>query len=921
MGSMDTAAEGEIPDLRHLVAVLETGAVFVVLLERGRPDGGGDGDRSADRDDSVGGEDASKGGRESDTVHRRDSSNGTGKNTRSEYVRLGMDRADDPKFDPTWLDVGRGGNGGGGGGMGVRAMPPGWSAGSGAVVGSQSAGLHLHMSIVSRAWGNKCTVKMLKLAAMPARGGADTEGHRREWGNNKPQAIRTETVRQVTLPTDHPSPEQHALAAVDGNWVILASPPAGGAPAVITVAPLGQGERPVPSSMRAFTLPHGEQVGGVALLTSSHMSSIGPALRPVSAEGQTVQEVFRPAWGLVWSDAAIYRVDFGQVGRTPRTDVDVSTGPLPASPPPPPPPLPPPPRESTRTTGSARANPTASIVIRRPPAAAIRRAHELHAVGDIAEAAQVAMEALDGNRPMSSAVAGGGSGGARQAPPGKEKTGGGATTRMLREDLANSLLEWLITLHVRRSCPRALALHEENTPSPGSATADGPTSSIGRPGAGATQAGEVRRASKQTSLVRTSKRVERKGTETEKTRPLPPVPARASSRLETFLLKSRDYDPVLAATLLHAHGEADLAIIAGTARGGNAISGVIRVLTESSWPPRLGPRAVEALCANTAAGEAIRAGGGTLLAALEPRLQVRMLMSNGRISSGTRGSTSGELSLAASKTGEATMASLVAPSEGTLGGVRSHILPLLPVLPAEDLAELVSRLVQWCRDSSLDSVTVEASEPLPQNVGAYRELSSSFPSCSAREAVDFTFNVLFELSGREPPLGPEHRRAWLNAGCTGRSTSVPNTEVDNSSAAFSTTMAPARASVALDMAVSPEALEVQGDASEWPRAAASLCRVLNAEGLCGEGVHGDSGGGDQIVGGLPTAARRVLLRALPLLRRWYDPVRVLLKARGSGCWAAVALQLELAGNRREAASARLHGVVATLQVMSLSHTF
>ena len=53
---------------------------------------------------------------------------------------------------------------------------------------------------------------------------------------------------------------------------------------------------------------------------------------------------------------------------------------------------------------------------------------------------------------------------------------------------------------------------------------------------------------------------------------------------------------------------------------------------------------------------------------------------------------------------------------------------------------------------------------------------------------------------------------------------------------------------------------------------------------------------------------------LPAAWGWHDPVGMLLRLREAGCWAAVALQLELSGNGPEAASATLHGVVAYLRV-------
>ncbi|CAN0554135.1 unnamed protein product, partial [Ectocarpus sp. 12 AP-2014] len=80
--------------------------------------------------------------------------------------------------------------------------------------------------------------------------------------------------------------------------------------------------------------------------------------------------------------------------------------------------------------------------------AAVRRARELHAAGRLSEAARVAIEALDGKNETSTVVtsARGGAGGSG---------GGGVTTRMVREELANTLLEWLVVLHVRQASSTA----------------------------------------------------------------------------------------------------------------------------------------------------------------------------------------------------------------------------------------------------------------------------------------------------------------------------------------------------------------------------------------------------------------------------------------------------------------------------------
>lgn len=913
----------------HLVTVLETGAVFVVLLERGRPNFGGDaamGDSGGDigsagggggkpgdvNSDGVSGESTDDGFGESDVVrHHRGRSSSI--RTLMEYARLGADRAEDADFAPAWLDVGRGGSGGGGGGMGVRAIQslsgfPGKTHSA----TSYADGFRLRMSIVTRAWGNRCAVKIVRLVAMPEAVGGDADMHGRERGIAKQPVLRTETVRTVTLPTDHPSPEQHALAAVDGNWVVLASPPAGGAPARVTIAPLDQAERPAPSSINVFPLPPGESVVGVALLPASHVSEASLVTHSVYRGEHGAANVSRGSWGLVWTNAGIYRADLGGEKRAERTPSDAGRATLPKPPPKAPPPLPPV-KSNTRTTKSTLGTPAASIAIRRPPAAAVLRARELHASGHLEEASQVAMDALDGTRA--------GSAWSGQPTHGREETGGGVTTRMVREDIANSLLEWLTTLHLRRSPRDTQWVSEEHVVAPsGRVTAR--TRSDDKPGS--------KRVSQ--AFARSLPRVPRRGgkqamtarSSNEEPNEAAPAPARAKSRLERFILSSQDYDPILATTLLHAHGEADLAVVAGTARGRVALSGVLRVLAESSWPPRLGARAVEALCAKGAAAEAVRVGGGTLLAAMDPRLQVRMLMADRRILFGAADKQD-ESKLPSPTRDDTALAegAVEEPLTGVPGGVRSYLGPIIFELPDEALVGVASQLIRWCAmDAPEEGVgdTVE-SQPI---VDARPEI---LPSTPEREAIEVVFDSLFELSGRQPPLGPAHHRAWLQSGCVSCAISresvckMESETTGTSSSSFIASPISSSNSILSTAGGVDRQLgtsECRAGRSEWAHVVSSFRRVFADEGLGDDdGRAGDELSGPSTAcqcGGLPTAARNVLVRALPLLRGWYDPVRLLLKAKGAGCWAAVAPELDYLEHRREAASAKLYGVVCLLQV-------
>ncbi|CAM9837907.1 unnamed protein product, partial [Ectocarpus sp. 8 AP-2014] len=250
------------------------------------------------------------------------------------------------------------------------------------------------------------------------------------------------------------------------------------------------------------------------------------------------------------------------------------------------------------TAAAAAGTTTGAIALRRPSAAAVRRAGELHAAGRVSEAARVAIEALDGKNETSTAVtpARGGGGGSG---------GGGVTTRMVREELANTLLEWLVVLHVRQASSAAgsrLAPADDALKRGG-----GEEEAGGVPGSGADVTGSSGRApenekskTKRASVAaagrggRSAVRRDPKVGRPSSARPAskkheeaaskttssgaadndsPPPPAavalaqRSAKQLERYLLASRDYDPVLAATLLHEHGEADLAVMAGIARG------------------------------------------------------------------------------------------------------------------------------------------------------------------------------------------------------------------------------------------------------------------------------------------------------------------------------------------------------------------
>lgn len=379
-------------------------------------------------------------------------------------------------------------------------------------------------------------------------------------------------------------------------------------------------------------------------------------------------------------------------------------------------------------------------------------------------------------------------------------------------------------------------------------------------------------------------------------------PAAPSSQLERYLVSSCDYDPVLAATLLHEHGESDLAVVAGTARegkdrGGAAVlSRVLRVLADSSWPPRLGPRAVEALCSDetgAAAREAIQAGGGTLFAALEPCLQLRVLLSDKGIlfggaevgvgveSSAREEEEAGaEVEAGAGAIGEAAEA-MQPDAGGASAGVRRHLGPLVSALSAEELDVLISRLAKWCSEDVVAPRTGGETESAPPT-------DESCPSPAALEGLEVILEALCELSRRPPPPGEQHRRAWSHAGC------IIDIDID----------------IDIDVPPGHEGGAPNAPRLEWAQMTASLCGILSGEGE----ALAAGGGGDGEAGGLPTAARRRLLRVLPVVRGWHDSVGALLRLREAGCWAAVALQLELVGNGPEAATATLHGVVALLQV-------
>lgn len=898
------------PDQRHLVTVLESGAVFLILLERGRPDSGHD-EGTADGVDGVGEE--SKVGHPTELVTGHRGRSKSGSSTASDYARLGVDHVNDPEFAPTWLDVGRGSSGSGSGGTGVRVMPPDDSAGSsGSVSRKLGPSPNLQLSVVSRSWGNKCTVKMLSLFGNPDAG--DSAGHPRERTSARTQALRTETVKQVTLPTDHPSPEQHALAVVNGAWAILASPPTSGTPARVTVASLDEAERPAPASVRVFPLPAGERVGGVMLLPGQVVMSGVRSLR--AAYAHSVENSKKMVWGLVWSDAGIYRVDFGGNG-TPLAlpNPDSPSPPPPSRPPPSPPPLPPPRTVTLR-------NPMAAITVRRPSAAAVRRARELQASGYLDEAAEAAIEALDGKSVPVASVTGLGS------AHGKEESVGGVTTRMVREDLANTLVEWLVTLHVKR--PKHVAPTAPVDHTAAAASPEAPSNRVGARGrarqpthrddlqsARSTHQPRTstRRGGKRSMSARPSKR--EFGEKGDITSPSPTIPLPGSpSRLEQFLLSSLDYDPILAATLLHAHGQADLAVIAAAARG-SAISGVIRVLAESTWPPRLGRRAVQSLCTVGAGAEVVHAGGGALFAALEPTMRIRILISDHRALFYLPGdeNTNGSREDTAAVKDDISAAKTI-HTEDYLGSARGRISPLLPALSVGELAELCSRLARWYNGELLSGRVEKTASAVRSPLDTPCN-SLSFPFSLERQIVQILLDVLLELGSRQPPSGAGHRHAWLEAGCTTDAFREQSTSV----------MAPAAdtnddAHLAGDLPEGDTPQEVHSDQPGWSGStAASLREVLQREGVFCELNFSESEVGgvesvSEVQGGLPTAARRVLLSVLPLLQGLFDPVVVLLNAMDAGCWAVVALQLELSGTWQDAASAKLHGVVSVLQVMN-----
>lgn len=305
---------------------------------------------------------------------------------------------------------------------------------------------------------------------------------------------------------------------------------------------------------------------------------------------------------------------------------------------------------------------------------------------------------------------------------------------------------------------------------------------------------------------------------------------------------------------------------------------VLCVLAESAWPPRLGPRAVDALCRDetgAAARDAVHASGRTLFAALEPGLQLQVLLSHksvmfGRVEAG--GSGAGREERGISAVGEAAVPVEAGAGEA-VAGIRRHLGPIVPALSAEELNLLVSRLAQWCKEDVTDRRSAD---------GGREEAAAAdraTPSVAGLEALEVLVRALCELGRRPPPAGERHGRAWSHAGCI------------------------------IDEPASHERRVPGAPPLEWAQLTAALCDILSGEGAA---PGSDENGGD--AGGLPTVARRRLLCVLPLVWGWHDPVGVLLRLREAGCWAAVALQLELSGNEREAASATLHGVVAHLQV-------
>lgn len=929
---------GQDLDPRHLVVVLETGAVFTVLLERGRPGVGGAGEG-----DTVETELGDKDSAGADGEVVGPPGDGSGGGARLEYARLGVETRENPEFAPSWVDVGRGASGGGGGGQGVRVMPAHRPVGrrvSGGAGKAAEPGVGLQVSIVSRTWGNKCSVKMLGVAASNEGHGMDWMGHGwdRERGHGRPQALRMEVARQVTLPVDHPNPEAQSMAVVSSGWAVLASHAAGSIPARVTVASLEDSERQAPSSVRFFPLPPGERVGGVGLLSMDHAtgSLVVPTPRFPDPQESLGVAARATTWGLVWSDAGIYWIDFGEAGsRIPQAAPDPGTTVLPPPPrpaPPTPPPLPPLPPARSLGSSAPQGKSAGLVTVRRPPATAVRRARELYSLGYLSEAVKVGVAALDGGgAPGVSSSAGGGGLGA-------EEGGGGVTTRMVREDLANSLLEWLIALRLRGSDDVSPALQADSSasapaasgssPAPGTHGARGgtggqegfPPERRPRPAPGSTPQtrSSTRREGRQAASSRPPKRDGGgKGGEAGSPPPDPPAPE-ARSRLEHFLLTSLDYDPILAATLLHARGQADLAVVASAARGGAAIPGTIRVLAESSWPPRLGLRAVECLCRAGAAAELISAGGGTLFAALEPALRVRVLMSDHRILfRGSEGAAAGSGDSTAARESSASegIGDEAGPSPDPGGLARRRVAPFFPALSVGEIAEVCARLARWCSAELLGAGASEEALSGGGETGGEGEGPSASPPSgpppAARQAIEILLDALLELSARNPPPGLGHKYAWLEAGC------VAETSCEEGVAA-----AGQKASVGAGYgsggAKNPCTHEGPGsERMSWPKTAAALAGILEAHELSGdtrrEGEAG-AGGACEVEGGLPTAARRALLSALPLLHACYDPVVVMLKAVRAGCWAAVAMQLELLGRRRDAVSAKLHGVVSVLKV-------
>lgn len=902
---------------RHLVVVLDAGAVFVVLLEQRRPRGKG-----PDFDTTI---HSSAGEHMKSDVIDKDGVDGGGNGDRGneerqtfEYAHLKANQAHHADFAPVWLDIGRGGGGGGGGGVGVRLVP------STPKYGSSSRSLRrLHMSIVSRAWGNRCSVKMLRLACPPDVDVADREGQQgkgKERGRTKHYPLRTETARTFVLPVDHAYPEEHALAAVDGEWVVLASPSSGSTPARVSIAPLDWSERAATNqSVCVFSLPLGEQIHGVSLFHSGKDRS-DPDPDPASsseARGKVSQET---SWGVVWSGFCIYRVILGGKNVAPLRVVDMGqdttkllTAPtsLQSSPPPAHS------RQRAHTfEGLSVMGTAASIAVRRPSTSSVRRARELYSEGHLAEAAQVAMEALDGRHVSSTGP--------------EETTGGGVTTRMVREDLANSLLEWLVALHVQHS-HSSLGLHSPEMTGegdPGATDNSGDLSSsvlhpadeidLGK----SVEAVKPWRTSRGHDLPRgftgetassTSSAYESrtKHLATGGTIALQSALV-APSRLERYLLSSLDYDPVRAAALLHANGEADLAVLAGTFRGGLSLLGVLRVLAESTWPPRLGPRAVEAVCGcenGSAVRKMLHAGGGILYAALEPRLQCRLLLSDRSIlfGNGDEVAANGEDEVL-----EAGIEHALLEGDASVAGVQSHLASKLYSLPAMDLATLISRLAQWSTEVGVLLDRGQEVTDFPTNLGNgnTRRLESA-PHAPALEALEIVLAALCELGGRGPPLdNGAGRREWLSAGCLLLELGRNGCDHERDAA------------TAFNFLLSQTEIETQnvsgGRSTEhrgkrrlkWSEMTSLLCDVLAEEGIGGEGECGD----EESFSRLPTAARRSLQRVLPIVQGWHDPVRMVMRARGAGCWAAVAVELELSRNSREAASAMLHGVVTLLQV-------